>query len=200
METLLGARFTMTVLVVATGNPGKLKEMQSYLIGLDWELVLKPEALEIEETGETFADNACLKASQVALATGQWAIADDSGLAVNALNGSPGVYSARYGKTDEERIGRLLGELGNNPNRDARFICVIAVAQPDGKIVLQAEGICPGKILHELRGSGGFGYDPIFYVPEADQTFAEMPSELKHAISHRGRAFQALLPQLKAIR
>jgi XTP/dITP diphosphohydrolase len=199
METLFGARFTMTVLVVATGNPGKLKEMQSYLMGLDWELVLKPEAIEVEETGETFADNAFLKASQVALATGQWAIADDSGLAVDALNGSPGVYSARYGKTDAERIGRLLSELGNNSHRDARFVCVIAVAQPDGKIVLQAEGICPGKILPEPRGSSGFGYDPIFYVPESDQTFAEMSPELKHVISHRGRAFQALLPQLKAM-
>ncbi|MGA7932713.1 MAG: RdgB/HAM1 family non-canonical purine NTP pyrophosphatase, partial [Kovacikia sp.] len=156
----------MTLLVVATGNPGKLKEMQSNLMGLDWELTLKPAELEIEETGETFADNACLKASQIALATGQWAIADDSGLAVDALNGAPGVYSARYGKTDTERIERLLHELGSQPNRDAHFVCVIAVAQPDGQIVLQAEGICSGKILHEPRGSSGFGYDPVFYVPE----------------------------------
>ncbi|UBF26281.1 RdgB/HAM1 family non-canonical purine NTP pyrophosphatase [Kovacikia minuta CCNUW1] len=190
----------MTVLVVATGNPGKLKEMQAYLTGLDWELVLKPEELEIEETGETFAENACLKASQIALATGQWAIADDSGLAVDALGGAPGVYSARYGKTNADRIERLLNALGSNPDRHARFVCVIALAQPNGKIILQAEGICPGTILHEPRGSGGFGYDPIFYVPEHNQTFAEMPPELKNAISHRGRAFAVLLPQLKAFR
>ncbi|MCL6435866.1 MAG: RdgB/HAM1 family non-canonical purine NTP pyrophosphatase [Leptolyngbyaceae cyanobacterium HOT.MB2.61] len=189
----------MTILVVATGNPGKLQEMQAYLTGLDWELTLKPEDLEVEETGNTFAENACLKASEVARRTGQWAIADDSGLEVDALGGAPGVFSARYGSTDRERIERLLNELGNELNREAQFVCVIALARPDGAIALQAEGVCPGRILHTPRGTGGFGYDPIFYVPEYSQTFAEMPAELKHRISHRGRAFQALLPQLKAL-
>ncbi|WP_421655157.1 RdgB/HAM1 family non-canonical purine NTP pyrophosphatase [Leptothermofonsia sp. ETS-13] len=189
----------MTILVVATGNPGKLQEMQAYLADLNWELILKPEDLEIEETGSTFAENACLKASEVARMTGQWAIADDSGLEVDALDGAPGVFSARYGSTDSERIERLLNELGNELNRDAQFVCVIALARPNGAIALQAEGACPGRILHTPRGTGGFGYDPIFYVPEYSQTFAEMPAELKHAISHRGRAFQALLPQLKAL-
>ncbi len=189
----------MTILVVATGNPGKLQEMRAYLTGLDWELTLKPEDLEVEETGNTFAENACLKASEVARRTGQWAIADDSGLEVDALGGAPGVFSARYGSTDRERIERLLNELGNELNREAQFVCVIALARPDGAIALQAEGVCPGRILHTPRGTGGFGYDPIFYVPEHSQTFAEMPAELKHRISHRGRAFQALLPQLKAL-
>ncbi len=189
----------MTALVVATGNPGKLKEMQAFLAGLDWELLLKPEALEIEETGETFAENACLKASQVALATGEWAIADDSGLEVDALDGAPGVYSARYGKTDAERIERLLNELGNELNREARFVCVIAIARPDGTIVRQAEGICAGSILHTPRGSGGFGYDPIFYVAEQQLTFAEMSPEQKQTLSHRGKALQALLPQLRSL-
>ncbi len=184
------------LLVVATGNPGKLREMQAYLADLGWELTLKPADLEVEETGGTFAANACLKASQVAKATGNWAIADDSGLQVDALNGVPGVYSARYGKTDAERISRLLEELGDEPNRQAQFVCAVAIASPDGVIVLQAEGICRGEILHTPRGAGGFGYDPIFYVPAYKMTFAEMTPELKREISHRGQAFQMLIPQL----
>jgi XTP/dITP diphosphohydrolase len=189
----------MTLLVVATGNPGKLREMQAYLTGLDWELTLKPDNLEIEETGDTFAANACLKASQVAQATGEWAIADDSGLEVHALDGAPGIYSARYGKTDTERIERLLLELGNELNREAQFVCVVAIARPDGSVALQSEGICPGEILHRPRGTGGFGYDPIFYVPNQRMTFAEMTPELKRHYSHRGKAFQALLPQLQTL-
>ena len=184
------------LLVVATGNPGKLKEMQVYLQDLGWELQLKPEELEIEETGETFIANACLKASEVAKATGEWSIADDSGLMVDALNGQPGIYSARYGKTDADRISRLLKELGSEQNREAQFVCAIAIARPDGTIALQVEGICRGEILPTPRGTGGFGYDPIFYVPAQQKTFAEMTPDIKRSHSHRGRAFQALLPQM----
>ena len=187
------------LLVVATGNPGKLKEMQVYLQDLAWELELKPSDLEIEETGETFIANACLKASEVAKATGEWSIADDSGLMVDALNGQPGIYSARYGKTDADRISRLLKELGSEQNREAQFVCAIAIARPDGTIALQVEGICRGEILHTPRGTGGFGYDPIFYVPAQQQTFAEMTPDIKRAQSHRGRAFQALIPQMANI-
>jgi XTP/dITP diphosphohydrolase len=189
----------MPTLVVATGNPGKLSEMQVLLSGLDWELKLKPEALEVEETGATFYENACLKASEVAKATGEWAIADDSGLQVSALGGAPGVYSARYGRTDAERIERILRELGPNPNREAQFVCVVALARPDGAIVLHADGICPGEILPAPRGDNGFGYDPIFYVPDYRLTFAEMSSATKHQVSHRGRAFQILLSQLQLL-
>lgn len=191
----------MPTLIVATSNPGKLKEMQSYLTDpeLDWQLKLKPAALEIEETGQTFVENACLKASQVAQTMNAWAIADDSGLAVDALNGAPGLFSARYGKTDADRITRLLTALGDRRDRQAQFVCAVSVARPDGAIVLQTEGICPGEILFAPRGNNGFGYDPIFYVPDHQLTFAEMPAELKHHISHRGRAFQPLLPQLKAL-
>jgi len=186
----------MAVLVVATGNPGKLKEMQAYLTDGAWELHLKPADLEVDETGATFAENACLKASQVAQATGQWAIADDSGLAIDALGGAPGIYSARYAATERACIDRVLQELEGETNRTAQFVCVIAIAQPDGTIAAQAEGICPGEILLAPRGEGGFGYDPIFFVPEHNQTFAEMAPDLKHAISHRGRAFEILQPQL----
>jgi XTP/dITP diphosphohydrolase len=192
----------MPSLVVATSNPGKLKEMQAYLTDPElagWQLTLKPESLEIEETGTTFLENACLKASQVAKALNEWAIADDSGLSVDALNGAPGLYSARYAATNQARIERLLSELKDVEDRSAHFTCAIAVARPDGSIALQTEGVCLGEILRETRGSGGFGYDPVFYVPEQGLTFAEMSAEQKHTISHRGRAFQALIPQLKKV-
>ena len=109
------------------------------------------------------------------------------------------IYSARYAKTDAERIERVLQELGDAANRQAQFVCAIAIARPDGAIVLQAEGICRGEILTAPRGIGGFGYDPIFYVPDRQMSFAEMPPQLKHEISHRGRAFQALIPQLQVM-
>ncbi|WP_041268418.1 RdgB/HAM1 family non-canonical purine NTP pyrophosphatase [Geitlerinema sp. PCC 7407] len=189
----------MKRLIVATGNPGKLKEMQSYLADVPVTLELKPAELDVDETGLTFAENACLKASEIARATGEWAIADDSGLAVDALEGAPGVFSARYGKTDAERIERLLGELGNELDRAAQFVCVVAIARPDGAIALQAEGICPGEILHAPRGEAGFGYDPVFYVPEHRLSFAEMSPDLKRSVSHRGRAFDQLLPKLRSL-
>ena len=186
-------------LVVATGNSGKLEEMKAYLLELNLELQLKPEEIEVEETGETFIENACLKASEVAKATGQWAIADDSGLTVDALNGAPGVYSARYGTTDRDRIDRVLRELGDSTNRKAAFVCAIAIARPDGSIAINLEGICPGKILDTPQGDGGFGYDPIFYVPAEQKTFAQMSPEQKQVISHRGQAFKVLLPQLQEL-
>jgi XTP/dITP diphosphohydrolase len=189
----------MRLLVVATSNPGKLKEMQNYLADSGWELRLKPDDFDVEETGITFAENARLKASEVAKITGNWAIADDSGLMVDALNGAPGVYSARYGKTDAERIARLLRELSDQKNRRAKFVCAIAVANPQGEIVIESEGICEGEILFASTGNGGFGYDPIFYVPEKKMTFAQMPPEIKKSISHRGNAIKTLIPQLITI-
>lgn len=189
-----------TPLVVATGNPNKLKEMQHYLGDLGWSLELKPRDLEIEETGTTFLENAQLKATQVAIATGKWAIADDSGLSVNALNGAPGLYSARYGNSDAERIDRVLRELGPHPNRSGQFICAVVLARPDGSVALAEEGICPGEILPSPRGAGGFGYDPIFFVPEANRTYAEMTPDQKHALSHRGRAFALIVPQMEGLR
>jgi XTP/dITP diphosphohydrolase len=188
------------ILVVATSNPGKLREMQAYLNDGDWHLELKPDDLEIEETGETFLENACQKASGVAKALRKWSIADDSGLCVEGLNGRPGVYSARYAATDQERIERLLRELGDETNRKAQFICAIAIARPDGTIALQVEGICQGEILEAPHGSGGFGYDPLFYLPQHQKTFAEMSPELKRLVSHRGLAFQEILPQLSQLK
>ena len=180
-------------------HPGKLKEIRNYLIGLDWQLQLKPDILEIEETGTTFLENACLKASQVATALGEWTIADDSGLAVDTLNGALGIYSARYGTTDEERIERLLKELGKTNQRQGQFVCAIAIARQDGSIALQSEGVCRGEILTSPRGTEGFGYDSIFYVPQQQKTFAQMPPDIKLQVSHRGQAFKALLPYLSEI-
>lgn len=173
--------------------------MQTYLTDQGWKLQLKPPELDVEETGDSFSANACLKASAVAQATGEWAIADDSGLEVDALAGAPGIYSARYGNTDTKRIQRLLKELGTAANRGAQFVCVVAIARPDGTIALQAQGICRGEILDAPRGTGGFGYDPTFYVPELQLTFAEMEPEMKRRYSHRGQAFAALLPQLNQL-
>lgn len=190
----------MVTVVVATGNPGKLAELKDYLQVLGWTLALKPQAIEVEETGKTFIENARLKASEVAIATQSWAIADDSGLAIAALNGAPGVYSARYGHSDADRIERVLRELGDETDRRAEFVCAIALARPDGTIALETEGHCPGEILTEGQGAGGFGYDPIFYVQGRGKTFAEMSNAEKERYSHRGIAFEQLMPQLKTIK
>ena len=190
----------MAVLVLGTGNPGKLREMQQYFdASSNWTLELKPPEIDVDETGTTFLENACLKASETAIATGKWAIADDSGLAVDALDGAPGIFSARYGVDDADRISRLLRELGDSTNRSAQFVCAIAVANPAGEIVIQNVGICPGEILGEIQGDGGFGYDPVFFVPEAGMTYAQMPDDLKRRLSHRGRAFEVVMPQLEKI-
>ncbi len=146
----------MKKLILATSNPGKLAEIGEYLTDIDLELQLKPDDLEIEETGATFAENAYLKAAQIALTLGEWSIADDSGLEVTGLGNAPGIYSARYGENDRERIDRLVRELGDNQDRSARFVCVIAIARPDGEIALSATGICTGEILTSPRGEGGF--------------------------------------------
>jgi XTP/dITP diphosphohydrolase len=193
-----------TVLVIASGNAGKVREFGALLADLGLETRPQPEELEVEETGATFAANAKLKAQAVALATCQWALADDSGLSVDALGGAPGVHSARYANGDAARIDRLLQELATagalSPTaRSARFTAALALANPAGEVVLEVEGHCPGQILEAPRGTGGFGYDPVFFVPEAGLTFAEMPHSLKAQLGHRGRAFALLKPQLQGL-
>ncbi|QNG28920.1 RdgB/HAM1 family non-canonical purine NTP pyrophosphatase [Synechococcus sp. LTW-R] len=187
----------MTTLVIASGNAGKVREFGQLLEGLGLNTQPQPEGIEVEETGATFAANARLKAEAVAKATGQWALADDSGLSVDALGGAPGVHSARYAATDAARIERLLQELNaagaDAPSsRSACFTAALALADPSGRVVLEVEGHCPGEILRERRGDGGFGYDPVFYVAEAGLCFAEMSKELKAELGHRGKAVQRL--------
>ncbi len=189
----------MTTLVIASGNAGKVREFGRLLADLGLETQPQPEGLEVEETGTTFAANARLKAEAVARATGCWALADDSGLSVDALGGAPGVHSARYADSDSARIERLLQELRTAPNRNAQFTAALALANPAGEVVLEVEGICPGTILEAPRGEGGFGYDPVFFVPEAGLTFAEMPHSQKAELGHRGRAFAALKPRLSEL-
>lgn len=167
----------------------------------------QPDGLEVEETGTSFTANARLKAEAVARATGQWALADDSGLAVAALGGAPGVHSARYADSDTSRIARLLRELGAADqhrqaqglpsDRRAAFVAALAVADPSGVIRLEVEGRCDGVILESPRGRGGFGYDPVFFVPSEGLSYAEMDKGLKGRIGHRGRAFALLEPQLQ---
>jgi XTP/dITP diphosphohydrolase len=182
-------------LVPASGNPGKLKELQNYLEPTGWRVEAKPPELEPEETGATFLENARIKAQVVAEVLGKPALADDSGLEVRSLEGRPGVHSARYGPDDQGRVSRLLTELKDQTDRSARFVCALCIAGPDGSIWLETEGICEGEILTEPRGSGGFGYDPVFYVPELAKTFAELTAEEKLQYSHRGKALRALKAQ-----
>jgi XTP/dITP diphosphohydrolase len=198
-----------TPLVIASGNAGKVREFAALLAGLGLEIRPQPEGLEVEETGLTFVENARLKAIAVAQATGCWALADDSGLAVDALAGAPGVHSARYAASDPERIARLLAELaaanqqraaaGLAPQRSARFTAALALADPSGNLRLEVEGHCPGEILETPRGSGGFGYDPVFLVPETGLSFAEMDKATKARLGHRGRAFALLEPGLREL-
>jgi XTP/dITP diphosphohydrolase len=190
---------TPKILVLASGNPGKLKELQSYLEPTGWQVEAKPPELEPEETGATFLENARIKAQAVASFLGKPALADDSGLEVRSLEGRPGVHSARYGPDDQSRINRLLVELKDQTDRSARFVCALCIAGPDGSIWLETEGICAGEILTEPRGSGGFGYDPVFYVPELAQTFAELTAEEKLQYSHRGKALRALKEQWESL-
>jgi XTP/dITP diphosphohydrolase len=195
--------------VIASGNAGKVREFAALLAGLGLEIRPQPEGLEVEETGLTFVENARLKAVAVARASGCWALADDSGLAVDALAGAPGVHSARYAASDPERIARLLAALaaanqqraaaGLSPQRSARFTAALALADPSGNLRLEVEGHCPGEILETPRGSGGFGYDPVFLVPETGLSFAEMDKATKARLGHRGRAFALLEPGLKQL-
>ncbi len=184
-----------TRLLVATHNRGKMREYAALLADLPIEVTwLDAEgiALEVDETGATFAENAILKARAYAALSGLLTWADDSGLEVDALEGRPGVYSARYGGpglSDDARYRALLAELAGVPDaaRTARFHCVVAIARPDGKL-FTTDGTVEGTILHEARGSNGFGYDPVFFVPEYAASMAELSAEVKNRISHRARA------------
>lgn len=184
--------------VLASKNQHKLVEMQAILKELDIEVLLESQIgvdIEVEETGTTFEENSYLKAEAVMKATGLPALADDSGIAVDALNGEPGVYSARYGFDDSlDDWGRLLLLLKNmehvpDGQRTGRFVSVITLVYPDGRTV-QARGEAEGEILREAHGTGGFGYDPIFYYPPAGKTFAELTAEEKNQVSHRARALK----------
>ncbi len=185
----------MKKLLIATNNQGKIREYAEIFADLPLELTyLSQEGIELDvaETGQTFTENAVLKAQTYAQASGLLTLADDSGLEVDALEGAPGVFSARYageGASDIDRYQLLLRNLSDVPDgqRQARFRCVTAIALPGGE-VYTAEGIYEGEIARAPRGDNGFGYDPVFYMPKWGKTMAELPAETKNRISHRGRA------------
>ena len=182
-------------LVLASGNKGKIAEFQRLMEDLAVQVhSMKeyPQIGEIVEDGSTFAENALIKARTVCKATGLAALADDSGLMVDALDGAPGIYSARYAgeaHNDAANNAKLLQDMADvtDEERTARFFCAIALVLPDGR-EYTVEGSCPGVILHELQGEGGFGYDPLFYIPDLGKTFAQLSMEEKNSISHRGNA------------
>lgn len=197
-----------TRLLIATGNSGKMREYSELLSGLPFELVsLKDLSIshEVDETGETFEENAWLKASEYAALSGILTLADDSGLEVDAINGEPGVRSARYGgdacASDQDRVNLLLKNLENIPweERTARFRCVIAVADSGGIEVAQAEGSVAGMIQYYPQGNDGFGYDPVFYLPSYDKTLAEISLEEKNQLSHRGNAAKIVVESLQKL-
>jgi XTP/dITP diphosphohydrolase len=193
----------MMQLLVATTNPGKVREFREMLGeggGSFSDLSAYPHTAAVEETGHTFRANACLKASHYSKSFKTWAVADDSGLEVDALGNSPGVYSARWaemngaGQGDGDNNALLLRQLENvsEDRRTARFVCVLALADPQGKIVLTARDTVEGRVIRAARGSNGFGYDPLFFIDALGKTTAELSPGEKHAISHRGKALVRL--------
>ena len=188
-------------LVLASKNPKKLTELSSILSSLGVEVCLQADAgvdVEVEETGSTFEENSMLKAKAVMEASGLPAVADDSGLCCDGLNGAPGVYSARYGGPGLDDAGRyrLLLENLRGQTRAAKFVSVITCCFPNGDVIT-ARGECPGTIAFAPQGSGGFGYDPVFFVPSLKKTFAQLSPEEKNAISHRGKALRAFAEELE---
>ena len=192
------------ILVLATRNAKKRREIEEILgeLGLTLhDLSQYPRAPEVVEDGTTFEANARKKAVEIARAVGQWTLGEDSGLVVPALNGRPGVYSARYAGTqgdDAANNTRLLAELAplGSDARDAYYVCTAALADPQGTVRAVVEGRCHGRIIDTYRGEGGFGYDPLFLIPEYHRTFGELSARVKHALSHRGRSLAKLRPEL----
>ena len=191
-----GLSWSRPPLVIASGNPHKVAEIQAMLAVVDLEVLPQPRGLEVEETGDTYSANARLKAEAVAAHTGCWALADDSGLEVDALGGRPGLYSARYAPSDPEKLHRLLHDLGDSLYRSARYVSAMALADPAGRTVAEAQGLCSGQILRAPQGTGA-GYDPLFYVREAGCTYAQMTDAQRTRLGSRGKAARLIAPELR---
>lgn len=191
-------------LLVATQNPGKVREFQLLLAPLEMDICFPSDLdlhVDVPEDGDTYLDNATQKALAYAKASGLLTLADDSGLEVDSLDGAPGIHSARYAPGhDVDRLEALLACLMDVPpeQRTARFRCVVVIASPDGE-THSAEGVCEGRITLEPAGRGGFGYDPIFFLPEYNRTMAQLSQEEKNRVSHRGQAIEAALPILRRL-
>lgn len=194
-------------IVLSSRNKKKTQEVREILGAVGFTVIPVtdfPNVPDVEEDGLTFAENAARKASQVAQHLNRWVIGEDSGLMVDALNGAPGIYSARYsgaGATDEKNNAKLIADLAGvaEDKRGAGYICSVALSNPAGEIRIACEGTCRGRILSEANGTGGFGYDPYFLIPEYHLTFGQLSSVVKHRLSHRARAFAKFIPLLQNI-
>tara|TARA_Y100001933_G_C18812065_1_gene485477 strand:+ start:141 stop:719 length:579 start_codon:yes stop_codon:yes gene_type:complete len=184
------------ILYIASKNEGKISEYKKMLANINCQLLLQPNQIDIIEDGRDFRENAIKKACGVSIATNSYSLADDSGLCVMSLNNRPGIFSSRYANDDESRIEKLLGELEGEDNREAFFVANLCLSSPEGKIIIDIETKCYGRILFKGRGKNGFGYDPIFEEVNSQLTFAEMSEDLKEKYSHRGRAIAKIIPDL----
>ena len=185
-------------IVFATGNPHKLQEINEISKGSGIEFILPPVGFDPDETGTTFEENSFIKAKEAALLSNCIALADDSGLCVEALNGEPGIHSARYADTPQARIDKLLGNLTEVANRKAKFVCAMTLVDEFGNILDKEIGECYGEIATEQSGTNGFGYDPIFLVDGYGVTMAEMSEDLKNTISHRANALAKIITYIKS--
>lgn len=194
-------------IVFATGNAHKLKEIQEIACNTEIEFILPSDGFNPVENGKTFEENSYIKAKEAARVSGNISLADDSGLCVDALNGAPGIHSARYAETPQARIDKLLSALEGTDNRKAKFVCAMTLVDSNGDILFQTRGECHGKIAKKQSGVNGFGYDPVFLVEETEngsvttdnlKTMAEMSEDEKNNISHRGRALRKVLEFLTA--
>ncbi len=183
----------MQKIVLATQNPNKVKEMQAVLKDFDIEIISPPLGFDPIEDGETFFDNSLIKAKAAAKLMNLPALADDSGLQIDALGGDPGVMSARWDETNDKRIEKAISSLKNISNRGAQFVCVMTLVNSDGELLYTTEGICRGEILEGQKGTNGFGYDPIFWIPTLQKTMAELTMDEKNQISHRSIALKAMI-------
>ena len=184
-------------IVLASSNEHKVKEINAIVNGLGVEFMLPPKGFDPIEDGETFEENSLIKAKAAWELGKTWTLADDSGLCIDALNGAPGIHSARYAETPQARIDRVLNEMQGVANRSARFKCCMTLLNPEGEVVFAYTGVCEGSIIEAQRGVNGFGYDPIFLVDGTNRTMAELSEEEKNEISHRGRALKEVIKYLK---
>lgn len=187
----------MAKLVFATSNPHKLQEIKDIAGDINIEFLLPPNGFDPIENGTTFEENSYIKAKEAAKLSGIVALADDSGLCVEALDGAPGIYSARYADTPQARINKLLNAMNQKENRRAKFVCAMTLVSPDGEIIFQTRGECHGNIAYKQAGTNGFGYDPIFLVGNGSTTMAELSETEKNKISHRGQALRNVLEFLR---
>lgn len=183
-------------IVLASSNEHKVKEINAIVLGLGVEFILPPKGFDPIEDRETFEENSLIKAKEAWKLSKTWTLADDSGLCIDALNGAPGIHSARYAETPQTRIDRVLREMAGVENRSARFKCCMTLINPQGEVAFSYTGICEGSIIDGQRGMNGFGYDPIFLLEGSNKTMAELNEKEKNEVSHRGKALKEVIKYL----